>query len=163
MLNELWVIKLQRFLAGTEFTLSISCRCAIGITCCPWVSSPWTHPAGGLSSTDLNAQLLRNRQGWLKVPHIANLGVFNQGTIPAKGSWVFHWLDGRGQLRGRKTCSVMASLRRPYQECETPWGPNSCQYKWCHLEVKTPKQLKDRPSQENKNGNKAKYCPSWGP
>lgn len=113
---------------------------------------PLNTPSGVLSWT---AQIwvlsCWNRQGWLKVPHIANAGVFNQGGGRARSQpkilGAFLWLDGRGQLRTEKPAELWpgrltASLGRPYQECEMHWGLNSCWYKLCLLKVKTPTSWK---------------------
>lgn len=69
-----------------KHTISISCRGAIRILHCYWNKNlprsilPLNKHCRGLRSADLSAQLLRNRQGWLQVPHIANMGVFNEGV-----------------------------------------------------------------------------------
>jgi len=88
---------------NSSFYTQASYKWAIGTLSWPSVH---LYCGRGLSRKDMSAQLPRNRQGWLWVPHIANLGVFNQGVGAVWSQprilWVLRWLDSWDQLRSRK-------------------------------------------------------------
>lgn len=84
-LDENWTFHRLLTVRGITVNIKFESAGAIRIFCWFWNqtfpnSILLLNKRGGLSSADLNAQLLRNRLSWQEVPHIANLGVFNQGV-----------------------------------------------------------------------------------
>lgn len=118
----------------------------------PGVNSHWTNTGGGLDSATTSFQLLRNRQGWPQVPHIANLGVFNEGlgymiTVKDLASASPTWWPRPAVMLS--TCSAMTwqSYNLTWNTLPKMWAKPgsaicSCSHKPSHISLNTPPSWK---------------------